>query len=208
MKCIDQIQRPLLYEVLRSSGMPEQIIRAYQDMLDNLSVVNNISGHVGLAHAHPCGIPQGCPLSMSVIGLLFRPWIVRMQQIGRGHEAQVQPRVLADDILITATGPEQVPAFCEAYDATIEYVSDMGGRMAPDKSLLVSTSRIIRKKMRDYTWTRLRGAKLKFHTTFRDLGTQLNAGMRQIGNTLNARASQAISAAERLACVPMSSTKK
>ena len=56
-KCFDQILRPLMYELLRKSGLPNNILLPYKDMLEHLQVVKNISGHVGEVHAHPCGIP-------------------------------------------------------------------------------------------------------------------------------------------------------
>ena len=202
MKCFDQIQRPLLYELLRMSGLPSDFVNLYQDMLDNLQVVNNISGYIGEPHRHPCGIPQGCPLSMTFIGLLFRPWILRMQQLG------VTPRVLADDILITAEGNNQYIDFCAGYDATIEYVTDIGGKLAPDKSVLFSTSRVTRRSLRLRSWRRLCGTRIQVKCAFRDLGTHINLGMRQAGATINDRMKAACSTAERIVNLPMTNAKK
>ena len=72
-KCFDQIQRCLVYALLKEAGLPDEIIETYQDMLEHLVVVNNISGHAGEEHQHPCGLPQGDPWSMAIVALLFRP---------------------------------------------------------------------------------------------------------------------------------------
>ena len=109
---------------------------------------------------------------MTFIALLFRPWIVRMRQLG------VTPRVLADDILITAEGTGQYMEFCAAYDATIEYVTDIGGKMAPDKSVLFSTCRLTRRTLRLRSWRRLRSARIQAKCAFPDLGTHVDVGMR------------------------------
>ena len=120
----------------------------------------------------------------------------------------VAPRVLADDILITAQGDGQVQKFCEAYEATIDYIKDIGGEMAPKKSVLFSTSRVYRKYLRERTWPQLGDIKIKALSAFRDLGTHLNLGDRQVAPTITARVMEATAAADRLRNLPMSDTKK
>ena len=70
-KFFDQIQRDLVYQLLQTSGMPEPIITAYKNFLENLKVYNSIGGCVGHKYTRQCGIPQGCPLSMTVVALLM-----------------------------------------------------------------------------------------------------------------------------------------
>ena len=164
------------------SGLPSEFVNLYQDMLDNLQVVNKISGYIGEPHRHPCGT-HGFPLSMTFIALLFRPWI-------------------------TAEGNGQYMEFCAAYDATIEYVTDIGGKMAPDKSVLFSTCRLTRRTLRLRSWRRLCGASVQVKCAFRDLGSHVNLGMRQVGTTINDRIKAACSTAERVVNLPMSNAKK
>ena len=46
-KCFDQIQRPLMYKLLRRGGMPEKVLGTYAKFLEALSVRNNIVGGIG-----------------------------------------------------------------------------------------------------------------------------------------------------------------
>eukprot|EP00973_Karenia_brevis_P030818 4250662-Karenia_brevis.AAC.1 len=57
-----------------------------------------IGSTLGKEHQHACSIPQGCPFSMAFIALLMKPWINIMR------EANLEPRVLADDLFFYASG--------------------------------------------------------------------------------------------------------
>ena len=50
---------------------------------------------------------------MIVIGLLFRPWMIRVQRM------EGQPHVQADDILIAASGADAMERFIPAYNDTM-----------------------------------------------------------------------------------------
>ena len=76
---------------------------AGEHMLDNLEVRNMINGGLGEAYRRPCGIPQGCPLSMVFVAFLLKPLLIMLR--ATGHK-DVQARMLADDILITEKGRE------------------------------------------------------------------------------------------------------
>ena len=76
-KCFDQILRPLLYEILRISGLPEPILTAYANYQEQMLMYNSLNGAIGIPHKHPAGIPQGCPFSMIFVGLLLRPWMIK-----------------------------------------------------------------------------------------------------------------------------------
>ena len=45
------------------------------------------------------------------------------------------PRILADDILIISHGTNPDQTFKEAFTATHRYLTDLGARIAPDKSI-------------------------------------------------------------------------
>ena len=47
MKCFDQISRPLARKILETAGFPTNILHAYFDMLDNLTIYNTFAGHIG-----------------------------------------------------------------------------------------------------------------------------------------------------------------
>jgi hypothetical protein len=54
-------------------------------------VYNSVAGGLGQPYTKPASIPQGDPLSMMVVALLLRAWIIQMNRVA------VEPRVLADD---------------------------------------------------------------------------------------------------------------
>ena len=62
-------------------------------MMENCTIYNAVAGGLGEGHTHPCGIPQGCPLSMMLIAFLLRPWICQIRTLN------ARARILADDIL-------------------------------------------------------------------------------------------------------------
>ena len=66
---------------------------------------------------------------MMYTALLMRPWIMLMREL------EVTPRVLADDLSVTAFGQEHLTRFVKGIDATHNYIDDMGGQLAPEKSM-------------------------------------------------------------------------
>ena len=98
-KFCDQIRRELVYQLAEAAGMPKPIVRAYKTYLENLRVYNCLAGGIGTPYQRKCGIPQGCPYSMAMVALIMRPWIIMMRSYG-----SIQCYILADDVLIMATG--------------------------------------------------------------------------------------------------------
>ena len=133
-KRFDQVRRLLVYEVAKAAGMPEPILKAYQSYLDNLHVYNCLAGGVGRPYLRRCGIPQGCPFSMCMVALIMRPWCLLMRKSGG-----VRSYVLADDVLIVATGSDTASNFAKALDTTHEYLHHMGAIIAPNKSFNFAT---------------------------------------------------------------------
>ena len=66
-KCFDQLQRDFLIELCRIGGFPPGPLLAYRSFHASCKYYNTIAGGLGDAHDHPCGIPQGCPLSMMIV---------------------------------------------------------------------------------------------------------------------------------------------
>ena len=75
-KCFDQLARPLLYHLMQVAGMPPRVIQAYRSYQEQLHIHNSLALGIGQSHQRPTGIPQGCPLSMMLVALLMRPWML------------------------------------------------------------------------------------------------------------------------------------
>ena len=84
--------------MLEIAGMPKEVLHAYMAFLNNIKVRNTVAGGLGEEYEKRTSIPQGDPMSMAVIALLMRAWIIKMKQLG------VSPRLLADDPQIVSTG--------------------------------------------------------------------------------------------------------
>ena len=119
----------MVYEVAKAAGMPPRILKAYQSYTENMKVYNCLVGGMGTPYMRRCGIPQGCPFSMMYAALIMRPWIILMRCI-----PGVQAFILADDVLILATGKGMIGSVAEAVDKTHAYLHSMGANVAPDKS--------------------------------------------------------------------------
>ena len=107
-----------MYEILRKGGMPERVLDACAKFIEVLEVRNTVVGGSGTTYKRPTGIPQEDAMMM-------RPWLAQMKQ------AAVVPRILADDLQISARGPNHLEHFEYAFDATHKHLYDMGARIAP-----------------------------------------------------------------------------
>ena len=96
-KYFDRIARPLVYKMAETAGMPKQVLDTYKRFQEDLSVHNSLA----IPYTRKCSIPQGRPLSMMIVALLMRPWIMMMK------EMNVEPKVLADDVMIIAKRHEK-----------------------------------------------------------------------------------------------------
>ena len=56
---------------------------------------------------------------MMFLSLMLRPWLLQQRQMG------LHPRILADDMLITAEGDNHLSVFVQGFDATFAYLSDI-----------------------------------------------------------------------------------
>ena len=159
--------------------------------MSNLEVHNMVAGSLGSPHKHPCGIPQGCPLSMMLIAFLLRPWISVMKNIG------AIPRILADDILVFAKGLDHEAVFLRAFEATHVFFDDIGAQLAPSKSTTFSTVRTTRAKLRKHMW-KTTGTLIACVLHARDLGSHMNTGARMCAPTLTARLEEATQLVQRI----------
>ena len=124
-KCFDQIIKQLITKIAELAGMPVDVLETYKAFLEQMSIRQQIGNTLGQEHQHDCSIPQGCPFSMSLIGLLMRPWVGLMRETG------VEPRVLADDLFFHATGKRHATLATDAMKASLEYFEDIGAKVLP-----------------------------------------------------------------------------
>ena len=134
-KAFDEVQRKLLYKLLRQAGYPERVLMAYISFQECLTVYNAVGEGLGLPYHRPCSIPQGCPLSMNFMAFLMRPWVLMMKDMN------AHPRVLADDIMVSISGADSFERFKPIFEATMKYCEDLGARVAPDKSFTFSSDK-------------------------------------------------------------------
>ena len=168
-KRFDQLRRSLVYKVAEAAGMPVRVLNWYKAFVENLSVYNTLAGGLGTAYGRRCGIPQGCPFSMMLVGLIMRPWIILMRQV-----TGIKAFILAGDVLVLAKGPDMVGNAAEAIDKTHEYVHDMGAKVVPDKSYNFASAKVAMEWLRDTWWEGIR-SKIEVVNDFRYLGAHLNA---------------------------------
>ena len=200
-KCFDQIVRMLLYTLLRLAGMPEQIVSAYERFLEELAIHNTVAGGIGQGYHKPCSIPQGCPFSMMGTAVMMRPWLKVMETLG------AEGRILADDIFLMATGETHLDTFVRAYEATHEYVQDLGGKLVAKKSMTFSSCKHARKWLDQTQWRRI-GTRIPVKGSFRDLGTHLCTNRRKDGTTYANRLHRATKTVRKVKYLPVGTSKK
>ena len=130
------------------------------------------------------GIPQGCPLSMMFIVALYLPWCRYLAAHGR-----VQPQLYADNLECVSRKPGLL---LHAARFTTGYVRLVGQESAPNKCVLLSTSRKVRKNMKDWVLS-LKGDKWSVKFDVWDLGGHLDTTFRGWSSTLAARVRLVIS---------------
>lgn len=190
-KCFDRIQRPLVYKIAAAAGMPPRILCAYKSFQEALTARNAVAGQMGEPYPKPTSIPQGCPLSMMLVALITRPWILLMRKL------ETVPRVLADDIMTYASGERHEQRLITAYQATHEYLADMGARLAPTKSCSFSTCKHTSNRLRHYTWPHI-STTIPVANNFRDLGAHLRPTNAHNSTTLNDRLRKATTKVTRI----------
>ena len=176
-------------EFLRFGGFPSCLLGAYFSYHRNLIYHNSVAGGVlDSPHSCRCGIPQGCPLSMTLIAYWLYPWAAMMRSV------RAIPRALADDAMVIAVGPKHEAEFRNAYQATLKYFWLVGARVAPHKSLLFSTNANTREKLRCHV-LEITNSTMKVVTHLRHLGAHLSIGQANISATLTDRMRKGIAIA-------------
>ena len=65
---------------------------------------------------------------------------------------QITAKVLADDVILIAKGPDMLCNFPETLESTHCYLHDMGAKVAPSKSLNFASSKVGREWLAETTW--------------------------------------------------------
>ena len=100
---------------------------------------------------------------MMVTSLLLRTWVMQM----RG--CAVKPKILADDLQILSQGFNHLDHFEYAFNKTHKHIEDMGGRLAPNKSVTFASNETDRNWLRRHKWRRV-GHTIQVITDGRGLG--------------------------------------
>lgn len=146
-KFVDQSRRDLVFRTCKAAGMPTGVLRAYEAYLENRKVYNCVAGGMGTPYIRVCGIPQGCPSSMTNVALIMRPWTITMRKY-----AGVSCYILADDVLIIGTGMKMLSKFAGALNATHRYLHHMGAKVAPDRGYNFASCIKAKKWLNETTW--------------------------------------------------------
>ena len=136
------------------------------------------------------------PLSMLWLAIITHPMMAQARAEG------AQPRTLADDATVTASGPNHWPTLIAAASRVIRYLQLAGSKISRAKSVLFSTCQSVRARMRRYTWPVL-GTKIQVRLHARDLGAHVSFGRRMFAHTAVARYSDAMHIMNRIATLPV-----
>ncbi len=180
--------------------MPERILKPYMAYLDNLKIHYQICKAIGPPHQDRCSLPQGCPFSMSMVGLLMVPWIRRIREVGPG----VEPRCLVDDLMITSQGPDHLANYIKAMKLSRTFFKDFSDKVADRKCFSFAGDQNSRAILSKYIWDD-DGLKIPVVNKFRELGSHLNFTQSANGVTTTKKRMQVgIAMANRLHYLPLS----
>ena len=141
-KSFDTVDRGILDWVLSSLGLPGWFRHAYFEYHAHVRLRFKLASGLGQSWTRDGGIPQGCPLSMMLIVALYLPWCRYLSaQVG------VRPQLYADNLKCLSGNPDLL---VHAARFTTGYVRLVGQEPAPSKCVLLSTSREVRKDMKDW----------------------------------------------------------
>ena len=142
VKSFDTVDRSILDRVLSSLGLPGWFRHAYFEYHAHVRLRFKLASGLGEPWTRDGGIPLGCPLSMMFIFALYLPWCRCLSaQVG------VQPQLYADNLKCVSRDPDLL---LNAARFTTGYVRLVGQEPAPSKCVLLSTSREVRKDMKEW----------------------------------------------------------
>ena len=142
VKSFDTVGRGILYRVLSSLGLPGWFRNAYFAYHAHVGRRFKLASGLGEPWTRDGGIAQGCLLSMMFIVALYLPWCRYLAALGR-----VRPQLYADNLKCVSRDPDLL---LNAARFTTGYIRLVGQEPAPSKCVLLSTSREVRKDMKEW----------------------------------------------------------
>jgi len=133
---------------------------------------------------------------MMMVALIMRPWIIIMRSI-----PDVTAYILADDVLVVATGGNMVQNIAEAINQTHGYLHSMGAKVAPDKSYNFASTEAARRWLADTWWEGIND-KIAVVKDFRYLGAHITTARSCVSSTLDKRWEEAMVQLKRLKFAP------
>ena len=178
IKSFDTVDRGILDSVLSSLCLPAWFHRAYFEYHAHVRLRFKLAAGLGEPWTWDGGIPQGCLLSMMFIVALYLPWCRYLSaQVG------VEPQLYADNLKCVSRDPDLL---LTAARFTTGYVRLVGQEPAPSKGVLLSTSRDVRRSMKEWVLS-LEGDRWSVRFDVRDLGGHLDTTFWGWSATLAAR---------------------
>ena len=127
---------------MSSLGLPGWFRHAYFEYQAHVRMRFKLASGLGEPWTRDGGVPQGCPLSMMFLLALHLPWCRYLSaQVG------VQPQLYADNLQVCVSGDPDL--LLNAARFTTGYVRLVGQEPALGKCVLLSTSREVRKDMKE-----------------------------------------------------------
>ena len=178
IQLFDTVDRGILDRVLSSLGLPDWFRHAYFEYHAHVRLRFKLSSGLGGPWTRDGGIPQGCPLSMMFIVALYLPWCRYL-----AAQEGVQPQLYADSLKCVSRDPGLL---LNAARFTTSYVRLVVQELVPSKCVLLSTSREVRKDMKDWVLSQ-EGDQWSVKFDVRDLGGHLDTTFRGWSSTLAVR---------------------
>ena len=128
---------------------------------------------------------------MTMVALIMIPWIHKLRAM------DVQPRVLADDLLFVARGKGHRARTIAGLSESINFFNVMGAKVAANKCFTFAGDPSTRRLLSEHVWD-CGSTNIPCKSSFRDLGSHLNFTHSLNGCTLTERLHKAIGMAKRL----------
>ena len=129
---------------------------------------------------------------MMIAALVLRAWVQMTKELN------LEPKVLADDVMIIARGTRMLRRLARALRATHCFLQDMGAKVAPAKCFNFASTPKARKWLEETWWDAIT-SKVPVLIDFRYLGAHLNTGGGRRSATQDARADRGIAQLRRTA---------
>ena len=138
----DQVQWPLLWDLVRRLGVQSRMLGAMQSLYDNCLLSMRVSGFSGEGQTPSMGLRQGCPLSATLFGLFIHGLHHYLEVVAPAAGIQIQHMrlrelVYADDTCLMASSPEQWQALIDALSSYCA-IMHMGISVPKTKVMVVS----------------------------------------------------------------------